>query len=324
MPGPSLLQSLFEPKSIAVVGASGNAAKLGAQVFGRLAENFGGTLYAINPSQAEIAGRPTLASAAVLPEPVDLLVVLTPAAALVEAVEQLPPGMVRNIVAISSGFAEAPSADDGVALQRRLVDAARRVGARVIGPNVVGVLSPATGLNASIIPLMPPRGNPGIGVVTQSGGFGMALAMYSNDAGVGVSRFCDVGNTADVTAAEIVDALAEDPATGVIAIFIESVPDVSRFERAVEAAAERKPVVYCNVGRTPAGAAASLGHLGMRPNWPSAAPPPGVHVVETGHELLVTTLLRSAVSTCRGSRRSCRRSWRSCCRLTRRWATRWI
>jgi acyl-CoA synthetase (NDP forming) len=285
MTGASLLQTLFEPRSIAVVGASGNAAKLGAQVFGRLATGFDGKLWAINPAQAEVAGRPTLPSVRALPEPVDLLVVLTPAAALVEAIEELPPGKVRNVVAISSGFAEAPG--DGFALQDRLIKAARRAGARLIGPNVVGVLSPATGLNASIIPLMPPGGNPGVGVVTQSGGFGMALSMYACDSSMGVSRFCDVGNTADVAAAEIVEALAEDPATGVIAIFLESVPDFARFEAAVKAASARKPVLFCNVGRTPAGQAASLGHLGMTPHWEKAGPPKGAWHVSTGHDLLV-------------------------------------
>jgi acyl-CoA synthetase (NDP forming) len=280
----SLLTSLFEPRSIAVVGASGNAAKLGAQVFERLAVQFKGPLHAVNPAQTEIAGRRAFASVRDLPGPIDLLVMLTPADALVATVEQLVPGQVRNVVAVSSGFAEVAQ---GAQFQERLGVAARKAGVRVVGPNVVGVLSPITGLNASIIPLMPPGGSPGLGVVTQSGGFGMALAMYACDCLMSVSRFCDVGNTADVSAGEIVDALAEDPATGVIGVFIESVRDRALFDRSLLAAAARKPVVLCTVGRTPAGSTASLAHVGIKPDWMTgAALPGGVLAVATGQELL--------------------------------------
>ena len=286
MPERSLLSTLFEPRSIAVAGASGNSAKLGAQVFERLAAQFKGALHAINPGQAEIAGRPALASVRDLAGPIDLLIMLTPAAALVETVEQLVPGQVRNLVAVSSGFAEVPS--QGADMQRRLAAAARKAGVRVVGPNVVGILSPVTGLNASIIPLMPPGGRPGLGVVTQSGGFGMALAMYACDSGMAISRFCDVGNTSDVTAAEIVAALADDDATGVIGVFIESVLDPDLFVQTLEAAAARKPVFLCTIGRTPPGSSASLAHLGLQPRW-SVAParPKGVVRVSTGQELLM-------------------------------------
>jgi acyl-CoA synthetase (NDP forming) len=282
----SLRKMLFEPESIAVVGASGNEAKLGAQVFERLAKQFRGELFAVNPGQSEILGHRAVKSVRALPQPVDLLIALTPAASLVEAIEEIQPGQVGIAVAVSSGFAEAPG--DGPALQARLAAAARRAKVRVIGPNVVGVLSPVTGLNASIIPLMPPGGSPGLGVVTQSGGFGMALAMYASDTGMAVSRFCDVGNTVDVSAAEVVQALVEDQATGVIGIFIESVRDLPAFCDAVEAAARLKPVVMCQVGRTPPGATASLAHVGVRPQWSAGSAIPSAIHEPTGFDLLVS------------------------------------
>jgi acyl-CoA synthetase (NDP forming) len=111
--------------------------------------------------------------------------------------------------------------------------------------------------------------------------------MYACDSFLAVSRFCDVGNTADVSAAEIVDALAEDPATGVIGVFIESVRDRALFDNSLMAAAARKPVVLCTVGRTPAGSNASLAHVGIQPDWiVRSALPDGVLPVSTGHELL--------------------------------------
>jgi len=255
------LGRLFTPRSIAVLGASASADKLGGQVFGRLASSFKGDLIAVNPSETAIAGRPAVPSLRDMPSPVDLVVALLPGEALVEAIEHCPQGQAAFLLAIPSGFGEV--AHEGPALQRRLAEAAHRVGMRVVGPNCVGVLNMDAGLNASIIPLMPPGGRPGLGIATQSGGFGMATAMYACDNGLAISSFCDVGNTVDVSLADCVDHLAADPATGVIGLYVESVRDTAGFQRAVEQAARRKPVILCPLARSPAGQAASLSHVGI-------------------------------------------------------------
>lgn len=280
------LSLLFSPRSIAVVGASDNLAKLGGQVIARLATGFAGALYPINSSRGEIAGRPALPSLAALSEPIDLLIALAPGAALVEIVEQCAPGKVRFLLAIPSGFAEVPG--EGTALQDRLAAAARRAGMRVVGPNCVGLLNGTTGLNASIIPLMPPGAGRGLGIITQSGGFGMATAMYAADSGMSVSRFCDVGNTIDLPAADFIDYLADDPDTEVIGAFIESVHDPQAFGTALARAAARKPVLLCRLARTPAGHQASLAHVGIVPDGDTLARhiPASVTSVESGQDLL--------------------------------------
>ncbi len=257
------LSRLFSPRSIAVLGASASLDKLGGQVFARLAASFEGPLLAVNPIENAIAGRPVARALADLPQPVDLLVALLPGAPLVDAIERCPPGKAAFLLAIPSGFGE--TGDDGVELQRRLKAAARAAGMRVIGPNCVGILNATTGLNASIIPLMPSGGGGGrgLGIATQSGGFGMATAMYAADCGLEISCFCDVGNTLDVSLADCLHHLANDPATAVIGLYVESVREPEAFERMLAFAAQRKPVLVCPLARSASGQAASFAHVGI-------------------------------------------------------------
>ncbi|MCC8427335.1 CoA-binding protein [Reyranella aquatilis] len=280
------LTRLFSPRSIAVLGASASSDKLGGQVFARLAASFRGELIAINPGESDIAGRRSMSSVEALPQPVDLLIALAPGERLVEAIERCPAGLVGFLLAIPSGFGEV--AHDGPDLQQRLAAAARRAGLRVVGPNCVGLLNASIGLNASIIPLMPPGGSAGLGVATQSGGFGMALAMYAADSGMAVSCFCDVGNTVDISLADCLAHLAGDPATGVIGLYVESVRDLPSFTRALSAATAAKPVVVCPLARTPSGQAASLAHVGIPADGARLSNdlPAGAIVVHSGLDLL--------------------------------------
>jgi acyl-CoA synthetase (NDP forming) len=280
------LSRLFSPRSIAVLGASASSEKLGGQVFARLAASFGGDLFAINPGESEIAGRPALRSLAALPKPVDLLLALAPGERLVDAIEHCPPNRAAFLLAIPSGFGEV--ADIGAGMQERLAQAARRAGMRAVGPNCVGLLNATIGLNASIIPLMPPGGAPGLGVATQSGGFGMALAMYAADTGMAVSSFCDVGNTIDVSLADCLSYLGDDRATGVIGLYVESVRQLDRFSAALAKAVSTKPVIVCPLARTPSGQAASLAHVGIAADGATLAAslPSGVLVVKSGLDLL--------------------------------------
>lgn len=280
------LRRLYAPRAIAVLGASASEEKLGGQVFSRLTRCFEGDLFGVNPAETSIADRDVVASLADLPAPVDLIVALLPGTSLVEAIERCPRGMAAFLLAIPSGFGEVTN--DGPQLQARLADAARRAGLRVVGPNCVGLLNMNAGLNASIIPLMPPGGSPGLGIATQSGGFGMAMAMYACDNDMAVSTFCDVGNTVDVSLADCLAHLADDPATGVIGIYVESVRDPDEFQRALAAAARRKPVVLCPLARTSSGQAASLAHVGIEANGGTLAQGSRdeVIVVDSGLDLL--------------------------------------
>ena len=283
---PPDLSRLFSPRSIAVLGASASIDKLGGQVFARLAASFRGELIAINPGESDIAGRTSVPSVEALPHPVDLLIALAPGERLVEAIERCPEGRVGFLLAIPSGFGEV--AHEGPDLQHRLAAAARRAGLRVVGPNCVGLLNGSIGLNASIIPLMPPGGATGLGVATQSGGFGMALAMYAADSGMAVSGFCDVGNTVDISLADCLAHFAGDPATGVIGLYVESVRDLPSFMQTLSEAAKAKPVVVCPLARTSSGQAASLAHVGMSADGARMAGdlPDDAIVVHSGLDLL--------------------------------------
>ena len=280
------LSRLYSPGSIAVLGASADADKLGGQVFSRLAAAFDGPLFAVNPSERTITGRLAVPSLADLPQAVDLVVALLPGARLVEAIEKCPRGQAAFLLAIPSGFGEV--GDDGPNLQRRLAVAARAADMRVIGPNCVGILNAAAGLNASIIPLMPPGGADGLGIATQSGGFGMATAMYAADNGLAVSSFCDVGNTLDVSLADCIAHLAQDPATSVIGLYVESVRDVDGFRCAVGDAAKRKPVIVCPLARSASGQTASLAHVGIEASGAALIQALGRNAlrVDTGLDLL--------------------------------------
>jgi acetyltransferase len=277
------LAPLFDPRSIAVVGASNKPGKMGNLFMRRLAAGFRGALYAVNPNEAEVEGIATHPTIAALPDSIDLLIALVPAANLVALVEECRPGQARVLLAIPSGFAEVSS--EGAALQQRLRDGARARGMRLVGPNIVGVLNAARGLNASMMPELPP-GGVGLSCLTQSGGFGMALAMYALDHALPVAKFCDLGNTADLSVSDVLAYYGDDPDTRVVGLFLESVADPVGFFRTATAVAAKKPVILTAVGRSPAGRRASQAHLGATAGLALEALPQGLVIADTGLDLL--------------------------------------
>jgi acyl-CoA synthetase (NDP forming) len=281
----SRLDLLFNPRSIAVAGASNKAGKLGNLFMQRLAAQFRGLLYAINPGERAVAGLPTHSRIADVPEEIDLLIALLPAERFLALVEACPPGKVRYLLAIPSGFAEMSA--EGRDRQHRLVAVARERGMRVLGPNIVGIMNGVLGLNASLMPALPPGGN-GLSCVTQSGGFGMALSMYALDHDIPVAKFCDLGNMADLQVHDMIPYLADDPETLVIALFLEAVREREPFLKALKTAAEKKPVIFTGVGRQAAGRRASLAHLGLEESVSGlvGALPASVIHAETGLDLL--------------------------------------
>jgi acyl-CoA synthetase (NDP forming) len=251
----------------------------------RLAADFRGKLYAVNASGDEVAGVVTHRKIEDVPGPIDVLVALVPATALIAMVEACRKDQVRFLLAIPSGFAEV--SEDGKALQRKLAAAARDRGMRVLGPNIVGLMNGVLGLNASMMPELPP-GGPGLSCLTQSGGFGMALSMYALDHELPVAKFCDLGNTSDLKVHDLLDYLAGDADTRVVGLFLESVSDQDLFLRAIERIAARKPVILTAAGVTMAGRRASLAHLGIAAGALVLENklPRGVIVADTGLDLL--------------------------------------
>ncbi|HVL72004.1 MAG TPA: CoA-binding protein [Beijerinckiaceae bacterium] len=278
------LEPLFGPASIVVAGASNTPGKMGNMVARRLREGFRGRLAVVNPGEREVAGIASLPSVAEVPWPVDVLLALLPGPALVELLEDCPAGKVRFVVAVPSGFGEVAG---GGPLQERLKAAVARMGATLLGPNIVGIMNCAAGVNASIIPLFPP-GGAGLSCLTQSGGFGMALAMYANDHAVPVAKFCDLGNMAGLAVEQVLAFYGDDPQTRVVGLFLEAVANPDRFLEVAGEVACRKPVVLSVLGRTEAGRRASRAHLGLESNVARLVErlPPGVVLAETGQDLL--------------------------------------
>ncbi len=253
------LSPLFEPASVAVIGASERAGTVGALLMRNLLDaGFGGRLFAVNPKHSTVFGVRCVANAADLPAAVDLAVIVTPAPAVPALIDDCGRAGVRAAVVISAGFGE--TGDAGAALERAMLDNARRHGIRLLGPNCLGIMRPACGLNATFARGMPRAGS--LGLISQSGAVCTALIDWALPNGVGFSSIVSLGASTDVDFGELIDFLVNDPATAHILLYIEGVRDARRFVSALRAAARIKPVILMKVGRFPAGSRAVKSHTG--------------------------------------------------------------
>lgn len=253
------LNVLFLPASIAVFGASDRTDSVGGVVFENLrSSGFQGPIYPINPKHSEVQGQRAYASLGEIGGPVDLAVIATPAASVVEIVEACGRKGVRAAVVLTAGFAE--TGPQGVALEKRLQEAARRYGLRFIGPNCLGVMRPSIGLNATFN-----KGNAnsgGLALVSQSGALCTAILDWAKVNDVGFSSVISMGASADVDFGDILDFLAHDPQTESVLMYIEGIRQSRRFMSALRAVARIKPVIAVKVGRHAAGRAAAKSHTG--------------------------------------------------------------
>ena len=255
------MRPIFAPKSIAVVGASRKRGSLGAEILHNLRSGmFTGKLFAINPRAQEIDGVECFASIREIQEPVDLAIIAVPAD-LVEGVfdDCIEKGVAAAIV-ISAGFAE--TGEKGRELERRLVDKARSVGMRMVGPNCMGVINtdPAVRMQGTFAVTEPLRGN--ISMSSQSGAIGLAVLDYARSLDVGFASFISVGNKADVSGNDLIQYWAEDPASDVILLYLESFGNPRKFAQIARRVSLRKPIVAVKAGRSVAGARAAQSHTG--------------------------------------------------------------
>lgn len=258
------LAALFSPRSVALVGASSDPAKLGGRPLRNLlAFGYEGRIYPVNARAAEVQGVKAYPSVAVLPETVDQAIIVVPAQAVEAALADCAARGVKVAQILSAGFAEVGG--DGTAMQARVVDIARRAGIRITGPNALGSVSPSDRFFATFSGLLDTlRPEPGvIGVATQSGAFGSHIYATMAERGIGLSRSLATGNEADIDVAEAIGFLAADPATRVICAALEGCRNGARLRASLRAAAEAgKPVVIMKVGRTEVGAVAAATHTG--------------------------------------------------------------
>ena len=242
-----MLARLFEPRSVAVVGASGTPGKAGNALMHSL-ESFPGAVYAVNPRGEPVAGRAGYASVSEIPDPVDLVLLAIPPAATLPVVRECVDAGVGAVVVHSGGWVEA--GEDGRSLQADLDALASGSPLRILGPNTSGFFNPPARLCASFVrhaATLPPGG---LAIVAQSGGVNHALAFLAEGEGIGVRLGVGLGNAVDVSWTDVLDHLAADPSVEVVALAIEGVADGRGLVEAVERLSERVPVVALKTGRT--------------------------------------------------------------------------
>jgi acetyltransferase len=259
------LEAIFSPKSVAVVGASNRPESVGNAIFKNiLLGGFAGTLYPVNPKAPSICGVHAYTSVSAIPDEIELALIIVPATAVPEVLEECGRKGVRGAVVVSAGFKEV--GPEGAALEKRAVEIARRYNMPLVGPNCLGVINTdaATMLNASFGRVMPKRGN--LAFVSQSGALCAGILDYARGRDIGFSKFISVGNKADVTELDLLRYLANDESTDVILMYLETLVDGRAFiELAREITGElahRKPILAIKSGRTTQGAAAARSHTG--------------------------------------------------------------
>lgn len=250
------LKSIFEPSSVAIIGASREAGKLGYAVLKNILDaGFKGKVYPVNPKADEILGLKCYPSIKDVPGEVELVVVIVPARFTPSVIQDCGSKGVKAAVVISGGYSE--TGDAGAQLERQLVDAAKAAGIRIVGPNCQGVNSTSAGLCASW-PLVKTKGP--ISVISQSGTVLAAIGCWAETDGIGVSKLVALGNKCDVDETELLEYLAQDPETEVIAIYMEATRNGRKFVEIAKKTAVSKPIVVLKSGRTAKGAEAAKSH----------------------------------------------------------------
>lgn len=257
--GNSSLRPFFEPRSIAVIGATERPGSVGRALMTNLVGTGGGPrVFPINPKRDFVLGLPALASIAAAPEPVDLAIVATPAATVPKLIRQCRDADVAAAIVMSAGFRESGS--EGVQLEAELAESIRDSSLRVIGPNCVGLMCPRTGLNATFATNMVRPGR--VALISQSGALLTAIIGWSLKEDVGFSAVVSVGSMVDVDWAALLDYFIEDPFTDTILLYMESVGDARAFLSAAREASLHKSVIAIKAGCSAAAAKAAASHTG--------------------------------------------------------------
>lgn len=250
---------MFEPRAVAIVGASTQPGKVGHDILKNMVSSgYQGEVYPVNPNAPDILGRKCYPSVLDIPGEVDLVVVVVPAPAVLPVIEQCGQKGIGTAIVISAGFKEA--GPEGIERERRLADIARQLRIRVVGPNCLGVMSTGNGLNASFAHGMPRRGN--VSLMSQSGALATAIIDWSIQQGIGYSKFVSFGNGADVGVVDLLRAWEDDPETTVIVAYIEGLRNGPEFMEVARQVSAKKPVIVVKSGGTQAGARAVSSHTG--------------------------------------------------------------
>ena len=300
---PQELFETFVPRSVALIGASGDIKKWGFRVFtGIVAGKYEGRLYLVNPKGGKIAGRTVYRSLDEIKEPVDLAVVTVPAEGVIDLIPAMQAKGIKKMLLISSGFGE--TGPEGRLLERELVAAARRAGVLILGPNTMGLINPHAKFYSIGMHARPLPGS--ISFISQSGNMGGQLLSGAEQEGIGIRCFVGSGNEAMVTIEDYLEGCAADELTQTIILYIESVKDGRRFFESARRIGRRKPIIVLKGGRTMEGNMAAASHTGgMASNkrvFDAACEQAGVIVVEQPTELFNISASLSSLPLPRGKR----------------------
>ena len=257
--GTQPLDVFFAPKTVAVIGATETAGSVGRTILWNLVSSpFGGTVFPVNPKRPSVLGVKAYKHISEVPEPVDLAVIVTPAATVPGIIHECAEEGVQGAIVISAGFKEIGPA--GLELERQMLLEARRGNMRIIGPNCLGVMSPLTGLNATFAAAIARPGN--VGFISQSGALCTAVLDWSLREMVGFSAFVSIGSMLDVGWGDLIYYLGNDPRTRSIVIYMETIGDARGFLSAAREVALNKPIIVIKPGRSEAAAKAAASHTG--------------------------------------------------------------
>lgn len=247
------LDQLFDPRSVAVIGATERPGSVGATVWRNLRDGgFAGARWPVNPKRSKVDGERCFASIKALPHAPDLALICTPPATVPGLIEQLGQRGTRAAIVLTAGL--------DAATNQAMLEAAGKHLLRILGPNCLGLLSPHASLNASFAHT---RARPGtLAFVSQSGALVTAMLDWAQDRGIGFSHFASIGEHADIDFADMLDWLANDPRTRSILLYMESIEGSRKFMSAARAAARNKPVLVVKAGRSRQGQAAATSHTG--------------------------------------------------------------
>jgi acetyltransferase len=253
------LDKIFNPKSVAVIGASGEEGSVGYALMKNFAESgFAGHVFPVSLKKTEVLSLKAYPSVEQVPEPVDLAVIATPARTVPGVLEQCGKAGVNGIIIISAGFKEI--GPEGRALEERITEIKKKYNMRIVGPNCLGVIRPIVRLNATFISKMPKPGN--IAFISQSGALGSAILDWAMHENIGFSNFVSLGSMIDVDFGDLIDYFGTDPKTKSILMYIEGITDARKFMSAARHFARTKPIIVVKAGKFSESAKAAASHTG--------------------------------------------------------------
>ncbi len=253
------LDKIFNPKSLAVIGASDEVGSVGCALMKNFIDlGFEGKIYPVNVRKSEILGLKAYSSVEQVPDPVDLAVIATPSRTVPDVLEQCGKAGICGVIIISAGFKEIGS--EGEALEKRILEIRQKYGIRIVGPNCLGVIRPGIRLNATFMNMMPKPGN--IAFISQSGALGSAILDWAIHENIGFSNFVSVGSMIDVDFGDLIDYFGTDPKTRSILMYVEGITDAREFMSAARHFARTKPIIVVKAGKFSESAKAAASHTG--------------------------------------------------------------